>query len=103
MTNSAFEPDTAGARKTTLFHLITGQPKPHGNLIFDGREITRRARLGPGRTFQVLTLFPSLRPYEHFLLATRTHIRRSLRGPRPDHRVQTLVSLRDTGTTIGVG
>ena len=45
MTNSADEPDIAGARKTTLFHLITGQLKPtHRSIIFDGREFLRGSR-----------------------------------------------------------
>lgn len=75
-----------GAGKTTLFRLISGQERPTtGKIVFDGRDITRlprhrRARLGLGRTFQILTLFPSLSPYEHFLLAARTDIRRT-RGP----------------------
>lgn len=85
-----------GAGKTTLFHLITGHVKPtHGKVVFDGREITRlpvhrRARLGLGRTFQVLTLFPSLTPYEHFLLAARTGIRGT---SGPERAAETLEQL----------
>jgi branched-chain amino acid transport system ATP-binding protein len=86
-----------GAGKTTFFHLITGQVRPsHGHVLFDGRDITglsvhRRARLGIGRTFQILTLFPSLTPYEHFLLAARTDARRT---SGPDRAEETLERLR---------
>jgi branched-chain amino acid transport system ATP-binding protein len=85
-----------GAGKTTFFHLITGQVKAtHGQVIFNGRDITnlsvhRRARLGLGRTFQILTLFPSLSAHEHFLLAARTDIRRS---SGPERAEETLARL----------
>src|SRR6266571_9150829 len=53
-----------GAGKTTLFNLITGELAPDGGsiLLFD-RDITqipgrRRAHLGIGRTYQIITLFP---------------------------------------------
>ncbi len=53
-----------GAGKTTLFNLITGELAPDGGAItlFD-TDIThvpgrRRAHLGIGRTYQIITLFP---------------------------------------------
>jgi len=53
-----------GAGKTTLFNLITGELSPNGGTItlFD-TDIThvpsrRRAHLGIGRTYQIITLFP---------------------------------------------
>jgi len=53
-----------GAGKTTLFNLVTGELRPDGGSItlFD-RDITRipsrrRAHLGIGRTYQIITLFP---------------------------------------------
>jgi len=53
-----------GAGKTTLFNLITGELSPDGGTIalFD-TDITRvpsrrRAHLGIGRTYQIITLFP---------------------------------------------
>jgi len=53
-----------GAGKTTLFNLITGELSPDGGSItlFD-TDIThvpsrRRAHLGIGRTYQIITLFP---------------------------------------------
>ena len=53
-----------GAGKTTLFNLITGELRPdRGSIELFGRDITRvpsrrRAHLGIGRTYQIITLFP---------------------------------------------
>jgi branched-chain amino acid transport system ATP-binding protein len=55
-----------GAGKTTLVSLISGTlPPSSGDILFEGREITdrpafRRARLGIGRTFQIMRPFPGL-------------------------------------------
>jgi len=55
-----------GAGKTTLVSLISGTLAPTaGDIAFEGRPITRlpayrRARLGIGRTFQIMRPFPGL-------------------------------------------
>ena len=55
-----------GAGKTTLVSLISGTLAPSsGEIVFQGQAITglpafRRARLGIGRTFQIMQPFPGL-------------------------------------------
>ena len=55
-----------GAGKTTLISLISGTlPPSSGDILFEGKPIThlpayRRARLGIGRTFQIMRPFPGL-------------------------------------------
>ena len=55
-----------GAGKTTLFQCLTGSERPDsGQVLLDGRDITRatpdaRARIGLGRTFQRLAIFPTM-------------------------------------------
>ncbi|WP_192248781.1 ABC transporter ATP-binding protein [Mesorhizobium silamurunense] len=55
-----------GAGKTTLVGLISGTlPPSSGDIVFKGRSVTslpafRRARLGIGRTFQIMRPFPGL-------------------------------------------
>jgi branched-chain amino acid transport system ATP-binding protein len=55
-----------GAGKTTLVSLISGTLRPtSGDIVFEGMSITglaayRRARLGIGRTFQIMRPFPGL-------------------------------------------
>ena len=60
-----------GAGKSTLFNLITGhQPADKGRVVFDGTDISRlRAykicRLGLGRSFQRINIFPKLTVFEN--------------------------------------
>ena len=55
-----------GAGKTTLISLVSGTlPPSEGEIVFQGASITampafRRARLGIGRTFQIMRPFPGL-------------------------------------------
>jgi branched-chain amino acid transport system ATP-binding protein len=60
-----------GAGKTTLISLISGTLAPSsGDILFEGRSLLplpayRRARLGIGRTFQIMRPFPGLSVLEN--------------------------------------
>ena len=60
-----------GAGKTTIISLVSGTLQPtSGEILFEGRHIERlpayrRARLGIGRTFQVMKPFPGLSALEN--------------------------------------
>ncbi len=103
-----------GAGKTTFFNCILGILRTDGGVIlFDGDDITRhrvheRARLGIGRTFQRIELFPDSTVRDHLVIADR--VRRGERKwwsdiflggkPRPDEITRTdemleLLGVRD--------
>ncbi|HVC14371.1 MAG TPA: ATP-binding cassette domain-containing protein [Acidimicrobiales bacterium] len=75
-----------GAGKTTVFNCIFGQVRPDaGTVELDGHDLGplstwRRARLGIGRTYQRLEVFPELTVRDHLLVARRAH--RPERGGR---------------------
>jgi branched-chain amino acid transport system ATP-binding protein len=68
-----------GAGKTSLLNCITGYYKPQkGQIIFNGKDITNLAshkltKLGIGRTFQNIELFPGMTVLSNMLLARHTH------------------------------
>jgi branched-chain amino acid transport system ATP-binding protein len=70
-----------GAGKTTLFNCVCGQLRADGGTVeFDGYELTGmpahlRARLGIGRTFQRIEVFPEMTVRDHLLVADRAHRR----------------------------
>jgi branched-chain amino acid transport system ATP-binding protein len=67
-----------GAGKTTYFNLISGQLRPTGGSVsLFGKDITRlgapdRTRLGLGRAFQLINLYPSLTVFENVRLAVQS-------------------------------
>ncbi len=80
-----------GCGKSTLFNCILGQLAPtSGKVTLDGRDITGMAppalnRLGVGRTFQLLQVFPELSVRENLILAGQEHhgtLLSRLLGPR---------------------
>lgn len=70
-----------GAGKTTVFNCIFGQVRPDaGTVSLDGHDIGslatwRRARLGIGRTYQRVEVFPELTVRDHLVVALRVHRR----------------------------
>jgi branched-chain amino acid transport system ATP-binding protein len=68
-----------GSGKSTLFNCILGQlPPSAGEVRIDGRAITgmrpcQLNRLGVGRTFQLLQVFPQLTVRDNLILAGQEH------------------------------
>jgi branched-chain amino acid transport system ATP-binding protein len=68
-----------GAGKTTVFNLISGFLHPdEGGIRFNGHDITRTpphesARLGVGRTFQIVKPLPSLTVLQNVMLGAFMH------------------------------
>ena len=66
-----------GAGKTTLFNCVCGQLRADGGRVeFNGAELIGmpthlRARLGIGRTFQRIEVFPEMTVRDHLLVAER--------------------------------
>ena len=68
-----------GAGKTSLLNCITGYYKPQeGQIFFNGKEITRLhthhlTKLGIGRTYQNIELFPGMTVLSNMMLARHVH------------------------------
>jgi ABC-type branched-subunit amino acid transport system ATPase component len=82
-----------GSGKTTLFNCVTGYlAADAGRVLFRGRDVTGAAphaiaRLGLGRTFQQVSVFPHLTVLENLLVFLQQHqeeslVARLLRTPR---------------------
>jgi branched-chain amino acid transport system ATP-binding protein len=73
-----------GAGKTTLFNLITGHLRPDAGAVFlEGRDITgvpphEVCRLGLGRSFQRVNIFPKLTVFQNVQAALLSHRGRGL-------------------------
>jgi branched-chain amino acid transport system ATP-binding protein len=71
-----------GAGKTTLFNCVCGQLRPErGRIELDGRSLVdmptfERARLGIGRTYQRVEVFPDMTVRDHLLVAYRARWRK---------------------------
>ena len=63
-----------GSGKTTLINCITGFIKPNsGKILFNGRNIIgvaphRIAKMGIGRTFQIMRPYPSIQAYKNLIV-----------------------------------
>ena len=73
-----------GAGKSTVFNLITGHlPLDRGQVVFNGIDISRMpahriCRLGIGRSFQRINIFPRLTVFENIQAGVLSHRGKSL-------------------------
>ena len=75
-----------GAGKTTFFNMLTGLYKPtSGTIQFDGNDVTDRpphaiTKLGVGRTFQNIRLFPQMTALENVLVGMHARLKSGIVG-----------------------
>jgi branched-chain amino acid transport system ATP-binding protein len=75
-----------GAGKTTFFNMLTGLYKPtSGSILFDGHDVTDRpphaiTKLGVGRTFQNIRLFPQMTALENVLVGMHARLKGGILG-----------------------
>jgi branched-chain amino acid transport system ATP-binding protein len=75
-----------GAGKTTFFNMLTGVYRPtDGRILFDGTDITAKpphaiTKLGIGRTFQNIRLFPQMTALENVLVGMHSRLRGGILG-----------------------
>ena len=98
-----------GAGKTTVFELITGFLKTDGGEIYyrdqrlDGLAPYRRSRLGIGRTFQLIRIFPELTALENIMIALRKDDQRLLSIFKPIKKSENAYRSRATSLLAMVG
>lgn len=97
-----------GAGKTTFFNMLSGVMAPTGGRIyFEGRDVTAlpmhaRARLGIGRSFQILSIFPHLSVFENVRIAVQAQ-QRGARGFFRDAHLDEQVNLDTWSILDAVG
>ena len=75
-----------GAGKTTFFNMLTGVYKPtSGRIVFDGHDVTGKpphaiTKLGIGRTFQNIRLFPQMTALENVLVGMHSRLKGGIFG-----------------------
>jgi branched-chain amino acid transport system ATP-binding protein len=75
-----------GAGKTTFFNMLTGLYKPTDGVIeFDGVDVTDKpahaiTKLGVGRTFQNIRLFPQMTALENVLVGMHSRLKGGILG-----------------------
>ena len=75
-----------GAGKTTFFNMLTGLYKPtSGRIVFNGTDITDKpphaiTKLGVGRTFQNIRLFPQMTALENVLVGMHSRLKGGILG-----------------------
>jgi branched-chain amino acid transport system ATP-binding protein len=75
-----------GAGKTTFFNMLTGIYRAtSGSIVFDGTDVTDKpphaiTKLGVGRTFQNIRLFPQMTALENVLVGMHSRLRGGILG-----------------------
>jgi branched-chain amino acid transport system ATP-binding protein len=75
-----------GAGKTTFFNMLTGLYRAtSGSIVFDGHDVTEKpphaiTKLGVGRTFQNIRLFPQMTALENVLVGMHSRLRGGILG-----------------------
>ncbi len=75
-----------GAGKTTFFNMLTGLYRPtSGRILFDGHDVTNKpphaiTKLGVGRTFQNIRLFPQMTAIENVLVGMHARLKGGIVG-----------------------
>jgi branched-chain amino acid transport system ATP-binding protein len=75
-----------GAGKTTFFNMLTGVYTPtSGKIVFDGTDVTGKpphaiTKLGIGRTFQNIRLFPQMTALENVLVGMHSRLKGGILG-----------------------
>jgi len=75
-----------GAGKTTFFNMLTGLYQPtSGRIVFDETDVTDKpphaiTKLGVGRTFQNIRLFPQMTALENVLVGMHSRLRGGILG-----------------------
>jgi branched-chain amino acid transport system ATP-binding protein len=75
-----------GAGKTTFFNMLTGLYRAtSGTIVFDGHDVTEKpphaiTKLGVGRTFQNIRLFPQMTALENVLVGMHSRLRGGILG-----------------------
>ena len=76
-----------GAGKTTFFNMLTGLYRAtSGQIVFDEIDVTAKpphaiTKLGVGRTFQNIRLFPQMTALENVLVGMHSHLKGGILGP----------------------
>src|SRR4051795_8110198 len=75
-----------GAGKTTFFNMLTGLYRAtSGTILFDGHDVTDKpphaiTKLGVGRTFQNIRLFPQMTALENVLVGMHSRLKGGILG-----------------------
>jgi len=75
-----------GAGKTTFFNMLTGLYRAtSGTIVFDGQDVTDKpahaiTKLGVGRTFQNIRLFPQMTALENVLVGMHSRLKGGILG-----------------------